>query len=756
MATIEILEQDRLDAENLLEQILKDKIEGDYAKGTALHDLTITAFSNIFAYLRQEADTTRKRQSLLLLGEEEGEDVDEMVDEILSNFFLTRKSGRKSQGVITIYFSQLPATGESVTIPPNVLFYRTSTLAFKPNTDVATSYTASNMSRVTTSTGTSGLYTPVFEYALRIPVIATTAGAQYDIEPGTFINWQLRHPYITRVENTSTFSGGADKETTAAMLERAPTAISVRDLNSARSIDSVLRDEFTEINSLFVAGMGDPEMMRDLVTEEATNLWIHAGGYTDIYLNNPLAEGQEHTAVVGGLSTDPRSGYYVIRDATIDSFLEAGGDLTATVERGFIVQIYNNLASEPNQYIVREATDYGLIISPRTPLPRALPTAEETFTADAMLGITNTGAVNRIASAGMHVFTAEDIDKYIYINSTNDANHGTYRITDVNTSPNYAVVIKATGLEPSFVDETAKDWELLTEVVDYSIGKVVEGDILPRRYSGRFTKDIQRSGFITLPAMPIYRISDVYIVSDTDPLSVDGRITFSNRTNRSVVLSPEDDDPSLLEYRLWIRNASEAQSGWQLAELQLGWNDPLGTIDMARFDGMTVHVEFDTLSGFDSIWEYTLDRNRRVACASVISRGLHPVYVSMNIQYSLAATAVSALDEDAAALALANYITNYETLLTLDVSDIVSFLRKTYDVIGYIAMPLTVNYDLFSPDGRVIHYQTTDKVIVDKNKYHPSYLGDPDSHLDDPLVYGVTSRTLRLLSTASLITFEVV
>ena len=754
MATIEILEQDRLDAENILEQILKDKVEGDYAKGTALHDLTITAFSNIFAYLRQEADTTRKRQSLLLLAEDEGDDVDDMVDEILSNFFLTRKTGRESRGVITIYFNQLPATGASIVIPPNVLFYRTSTLTFKPDTDTALSYSASSMSRVTTSTGVSGLYAPVVEYALRIPVIASSSGANYDIDPGTFISWQLRHPYITRVENTSKFSGGSDKETTTEMLARAPTAISVRDLNSARSIDAVLREEFSEVDNLFVAGMGDPEMMRDLITEEATNLWIHAGGYTDIYLNNPLAQAQEYTAVIGSAFTDPRPGYYVLRDATLTSFLTPNGDLTAKVEQGFITTVYNNLASEPNQYIIREVTDYGVIVSSRTPLPRALPTSEASFNADASVGIISTGATNRLKSAGAHAFTSADINKYIYLNSTNVANHGTYRITDVNTTSNYAVLVEATGVIPIFVDETTKNWELLTAVVDYSIGKVSDDDILPRRYSGRFTKDIQRSGFVMLPATPLYRISDVYIVDGADELSVGGRVTFLNRTNKDTVLSPGS-DPSLLGYRLWIRNPSEAHSGWQVAELQVGWNDPLGTINMARFDGKTLHVVYDTLTGFDAIWAYTLDRNRRTSCASVIPKGLHPVYASMTIQYKHAATAVAALDEEVAALALADYITNYETLLTLDTSDVVAFLRNTYDVIGYIA-PLTINYDLYSPDGRVIHYQTTDEVIIDKSKYHPSYLGDPYSKLDDPLVYGVTSRTLRLVSAELLLTFEVV
>ncbi len=198
MAEIEIVEQDRIDAENFLQQFLQDKMpDADFGKGSALRDFSVTSMAYIFAYLRLEADGARKRQSLLLLGElsDDGDDpdVDDAVDEILSNWFITRKTGRRSQGVISLYFSDAPATGSSVTIEPNIPFYKTATLPFILNSDTAISYSSDNMIPVSDSSGV------VTEYELRVPVIALSSGVGYDVEPGSFVDGNpgiIRGPFF--------------------------------------------------------------------------------------------------------------------------------------------------------------------------------------------------------------------------------------------------------------------------------------------------------------------------------------------------------------------------------------------------------------------------------------------------------------------------------------------------------------------------------------------------------------------------------
>lgn len=755
MANVEIIDQDRIDAENFLQQFLKDKLPNqDVGKGSALRDFTVTSMANIFAFLRLEVAGARKRQSLLLLGEASDEsedaDVDDAVDEILSNWFLTRKTGRRSRGVISLFFSQLPDTGDSITIEPNVPFYKTATLPFIIDSATALAYSSDDVVPVTNATGV------VIEYELRVPVIALESGTQYDIEPGPFVNWQFNHIFLSRVENKSKFTGAASKESTSAMLERSPTAISVRDLNSGRSIDVTLKEEFTEVDDVTVKGYGDPEMLRDLVEEVATQLRIHAGGFTDAYLRNAIVEDEEYTATVGGTFIDPREGYYILRDDSVPDFTIAGPPPVSPVIRGDIIAIYNELSGEPNRYIVDEVTANGVYVSQRSRFPLALPTVDNSYT-DGEVGPA-TGGTDRLQST-IYVFSAADVGKWVRItNSSFASNTGTWVIASVGV--NYAVLEDAAGGSPVFVNEIALAWDTLTRVTEYSIGANSPdyADKVSRRFSGTFSKTIQRSGRILLPFKPVYRITDVYIENGTDPdLSVGGRITFPVRVNVDVVQPPVNPspppnlDPALVQYRVRGRNPGESYSGWQIMELQVGW----GGATPRSFDGETLHVVYDTLSGYDSIWEFMLGTNRRITCGSVIPKGLHPVYLSMNIQYSLAKIATEDLDETAAAVALAQHINNFDTRLDMDVSDIAAFLRETYDVIGYIA-PITINYVLYAPDGRVIYYQTTDKVTVDSSKYDPSHLPYPEDQLDNPLEQGVSDDTLRYLTKTSLLTFEVV
>jgi len=748
--TVEIIEQDRLDAENFLVQVLSDKVpNGDFGKGDALRDFSVTAMSVIFAFLRREVDNVKKHQSLLLLQDDTGTDVDQAVDEILSNFFITRKTGRKSMGTVTLYFSQKPDSSSSVTVPTDSVFFKSSALPFLLNSDTALVYGASSFAPVADTTGA------VTSYAIRVPVIALNAGSQYDVEAGPFVSFP-KLQYAMKAENTAPFSGGASTESTADMIKRATTAISERSLNSPRAIDATLKNEFTTVDDLKVFGFGTPEMIRDLVTEEGTAIRLHTGGFTDVYLKGPITESSEFTGEIGGVFSDQRPGYYIFRDSLVDFEVE-------NVAIGDVLHIYNNRPSEASEYIIKDVTPKALYVSRRSQFPRELPEVEDAYTD----GVVSPSTVNRF-SATNHTFVAADVDKWVRIYDSASGNDGTYIVSSVASPPdNYAMLLSTDPAIPdpiTFNAETGINWELLTTVVEYSAGIVgpAYAEKVARRVGGAFTKIEQRSGVVVLPPEPIYRIREVYIEDSTDPeLSVSGRITFLTRANTDTPAEPKDYpadplDPDRLQYRVLCRNPEEAFSGWQLLELLVSWPE-----DETKFDGKTLHVVYDTLTGYNSTWEFMLQTDQRLACASVIPKGLHPVYLSMNIRYATAKMAIESLDTAAAAQALAAYINDFDVQEDFDISDVAAFLRTTYGVIGYIA-PIVINYDLIAPDGRVIHYQTKDtgsnpgKIVIDADHYHPDYLMNDYDKLDDPLVEGVSSNTLRFLASSDMITFEAI
>lgn len=751
--TITITTQDRIDAENFLEQFLTDQMAStagsgvDFSKGGAMRDFAVSAMANIFAYLRQEVDITRARQSLLLLGKLTGSDVDDAVDEILSNWFITRKTGHKSTGTITVYLTQ----STTVAIPPMTRFYKTSALAFAPTSTETVVISTDDLSAYVNSDGV------VTAYTFQLPVTAVDVGEDYDVDAGSFVDFTRFNPYISKVENTSRFAGGGGTESTTDMLNRAPTAISVRDLNSARSIDATLKDEITDVQDVTVIGYGDSEMVRDLVLEEATSSRIHAGGYADAYVKMPVALSQTFEAEVGGTFTDPRPAYTIFRDDTIIDFTQIGTGIdhipAAPVIPGDILRVHNNLPqSEASLYVVKSVTPYGLYVSPRSPFPKALPTIVATAS-DGSLAYS--APKNYVTSAGAYVFSNSDVGKYIRVHKGGNANNvGTGIIlSPVNTITNTVAVA---GFTNHFATETGVTFSVESRIVSYSVGNnspTYDNKISMERFnanprpSGMFTKSVQKDGRVVLPSVPIYRITDVSIPGTGLPtgwLSADGRMHFDIRVNGEPT-RPVSPTAGVFEYQVTCPNFREGYSGWQIFELDIAW--PTAPEGKTYFNGKTVRVTYDTLVGYDSVWNLMVNDTRRITCGSVIPKGLHPVYLSMNVNYRLARTATADIDTAEAAQTLAEYINGFDTKENIDVSDISSFIRQTYTNIGYVA-PLTINYTLYAPDGRAIAYQTTEVVSID-----PDLEVESTPILPDPISLGVSDNTLRFLTAPDLLTF---
>lgn len=854
MSTTNILEQDRIDGENFLEQLLTDAVpNADFRKGGALRDFAVSALSSVFAYLRKEVDYVKARQSLLLLGALTGADVDAAVDEILSNWFITRKTGRVSRGIATLYFTQQM----DVVIPITAKFTRSTGLIFQLDSTVDLGYSADIMTPVYSSSGV------VTSYTLQIPLVSSGVGSEYNIEPGAFADFSRFNPYLSRVENAQIFSGGASTETTPEMLSRAEMAITTRNLVSARSIDAVLKEEFVDIDNLVVVGYGDPEMIRDLVEESSTRTRIHAGGFADVYVHSPVVESQTVTLRVGDVYSDLRPGYYIFRDANITDFTTAAGFVTAPVVPGDILNIWNTLTAEQDLYIVEEVYPNYLVITRRSLFPRAMPEVLESFT-DGSLDNTAPG-VNHLLGGASYTFSQADIGRFVRVlGSATAANNGIWQISGFNVGGNFAVIA---NVVPDFVDEVGVQWELIEReeiglftagetlvpapgtnrldsngmwtfsaedlgryveisgsvnannngiwpitvivganivtlggvVPDFTLEtglswKLLENDTIGATarsahtivgytigsaapnfnnhvanagapiITGRMTKEVVTSGSVYLPGIPYYQITDVSFADPLNayaPLTVGGRVTFGLRSNLTprTPTDPADPahalDPNYLEYQVVCHNPGEGQSGWQLTELKIGYptDVPVGPNPAQSFDGELLQITYDTISGYESIWEYMLSSDRRIVCASVIPKALHPVYIGMNIRYSLAKGALSSLDEAAAKQALVDHLNAFPVSEDLDTTDIAAFLRTNYLQIGYIEPPV-ITYELIAPDGRIIYYETYDKVIIDPSKHR--YPAESDKCLDDRLSQGVSNNTIRYVSTVSRITFTAI
>lgn len=706
--------KDLVDAENFLVEFQSEMVpEANLEKGGAVRDLLIKGFACMYAYLRGEIDNVSARQSLLKIQDSltDEDDIADAVDEILSNWFIFRKSGTKATMTARLHFTEKRAQ----VIDAATVFWRTNNARFVLDTsEVNYVITESQLFPVFDTNG------DLLDYIVEVPLVSVNAGTGYNLEPGTFVQVEAPGglPYFSYAENTESSSGGTNTETTEDMISRAETAISVRNLINNRSCDVTLQEQFPAITETLTIGMGEPEQIRDRRMEVGRHLRLHTGGCYDTYVSLPPTTIEEnHT--VGGYFVRPDNLIVAFRDPELT--YDLGRTFTSLgVQVGHILYLRAGLPGLPRAFQITSVSDHELSVSDATPFPSA---SDETTT-----------------------------------------NEVRYSIGWL--SPAYAEI----ELEAGVYDRiAAPSTDPATSSVPYGT-----------------SRRVQAPGTVVLSGKPV---QDILWVELTDPPAslsplIDpstGTIIFQVRTNTEPVATT---DPASLQYQVVVDNPEKAQSMSAVNKIYLGG---ITTPPASDFDTYNLRVSYTSLSGFNSVDAYAVNRNNRVTGANHLIRARHPVLITMNIPYRLKATATGTVDHEEAAIAVASHINAFDPNDDLDVSDISSFLRQTYPDIGAV-YPLTAVYTLSAPDGQQISFTTTDIIsvfgtssngvaienageitppqdLLDRgigpslastvSTIDPTVTLTEEANVLDWLTYlGVSDRTVHYMTVDSMITFE--
>jgi hypothetical protein len=292
MATLDI-SRDRLnEAANFLREIVQEQNpEADLSPGTAMNDLVIKSFAIMYAYLQQEVEKIRSLQSLSEILAVQLEDLDsvEAVDALMSNWFLTRRSGIKVTGTVAIRFTR---TESSLNIPEGHRFYLEGVNIFRAITDNTFEPTAYKQVRAGDA----------FLYEIQVAVesddegssftSSSTSGTLFDADnPATF-TFDPLSPFAVNALQVGDFLGGENIETNEEFIGRGFDAITKRDLSTFKSIVAVLLEQFSVIQQIQVIGYGDAEMQRDrlelvdrcLVVAEALDIDVEEDVTADMKL----------------------------------------------------------------------------------------------------------------------------------------------------------------------------------------------------------------------------------------------------------------------------------------------------------------------------------------------------------------------------------------------------------------------------------------------------------------------------------------
>lgn len=249
------------------------------------HDLVIYFNSLLNASVRENIDRVLASNSLLKITENPALADDTVVDQVLSNFNLTRDTGARAEGEVTIVFGSATAT----TVPAGIIF-SADQIEFAPTTAFLVlppgSVATEDNERVMVAVGDG-------TYAANILMRASLPGISGNIRRGTTLLPNFPPNNMSAAFAATDFVYGTDAATNVQYLARLKPALASKTIGGRQNyIAAILgQTEFANIPHVSVLGCGDPEQQRD----QHSLLPISGGGKIDIYAQtHSSAQEREH------------------------------------------------------------------------------------------------------------------------------------------------------------------------------------------------------------------------------------------------------------------------------------------------------------------------------------------------------------------------------------------------------------------------------------------------------------------------------
>ena len=257
-------------------QLLAEKRPGIDTRRGVIGDLLLDADAIFDAARRENWDRLRRSMSLLAITEDPTLAEDDVVDQTLSNWGIVRQDAARARGEMTIILNDLiaftVAAGEVFTA--SGVRFVTET-AFAARTDPA---------NVIADTDRALTQIAEDQWAFTIDVVAEEPGSDGLIRKDAVMVPSSTSSAFVKAFAANDFSGGADAETNAELLQQQQEGVAVKAYSSRPATIAAIKaqDEFTDIEAISIVGMGDIEMVRD-------QHWlfpVSGGGRTDLYLRS--------------------------------------------------------------------------------------------------------------------------------------------------------------------------------------------------------------------------------------------------------------------------------------------------------------------------------------------------------------------------------------------------------------------------------------------------------------------------------------
>jgi uncharacterized phage protein gp47/JayE len=224
------------DTQDLMTQIISEQYPNAELNRGVLHDLVMSLYAILTeGVVNNNTDRIRQSMSLSAIVADPTLADDDLVDSVISNYNVTRKSGAAATGNATIVVT----ANNPLVIPKNAVFTANGTTFFTPDAHavrVTGSTTTNANDRVLVSLG-GGLY------SFSIPLECNDTGAVGAIRRGSRMEAEFEIANLDTIYAESDFSGGEEEETNADLLARLDEGAAIKAWSSRTSVSAMTHAE---------------------------------------------------------------------------------------------------------------------------------------------------------------------------------------------------------------------------------------------------------------------------------------------------------------------------------------------------------------------------------------------------------------------------------------------------------------------------------------------------------------------------------
>jgi len=276
------------------------------------HDLVLYFNGVLNAAIQENIDRVRQSQSLLAIAQSPQLADTDIVDQVLSNYNLTRDNGTPATGVATIVFNLPLATR----ITPGAVFTANDvqfvpTQVFTALPPDATPTNDGDRVMINVGDGT---------YVINITVVALTAGVSGNVRRGTPLISNFVVNNALAAFAASDFIDGRSELTNAEYIAKLPEALAAKTIGGRASYAATIKAQpaLQNIKHLSVLGCGDAEQQRD----QHSLFPVSGGGKIDIYAQTSnYGQERDHLLLATFINTSANG---TIWQVTLDKNLAPG------------------------------------------------------------------------------------------------------------------------------------------------------------------------------------------------------------------------------------------------------------------------------------------------------------------------------------------------------------------------------------------------------------------------------------------------